>query len=260
MEAPSLGLASTRVEEAHQLRDYAKFREIADANGSLLMMDMAHISGLVATQEQGDPFKYCDIVTTTTHKSLRGPRSGIIFFRKDARGFEDRINNAVFPALQGARPRRDSSTRVEGLCSPQAARTSTRSRASPCSSRRSRRPSSRSTRSRSRRTWRPWPRAASPRQRLVRSRAEHTQAARLVEKGYALATGGTDNHLILWDLRPAGVTGSKIEKICDVVQITLNKNAVPGDVSGGVSPRRASRKNRRSRRCRPAACAWARPR
>merc|ERR1711924_241918 len=65
--------------------DYAKFREIADANGSLLMMDMAHISGLVAAQEAADPFKYCDIVTTTTHKSLRGPRSGIIFFRKDAR-------------------------------------------------------------------------------------------------------------------------------------------------------------------------------
>jgi glycine hydroxymethyltransferase len=81
--------------------DYAKFREIADANGSLLMMDMAHISGLVATKEQANPFEYCDIVTTTTHKSLRGPRSGIIFFRKDARGFEDRINNAVFPALQG---------------------------------------------------------------------------------------------------------------------------------------------------------------
>ena len=60
----------------------AKFREIADANGSLLMMDMAHISGLVAAQEAADPFKYCDIVTTTTHKSLRGPRSGIIFFRK----------------------------------------------------------------------------------------------------------------------------------------------------------------------------------
>merc|ERR550537_1802923 len=81
--------------------DYAKFREIADANGALLMMDMAHISGLVATQEAANPFEVCDIVTTTTHKSLRGPRSGIIFFRKDARGFEDKINNAVFPALQG---------------------------------------------------------------------------------------------------------------------------------------------------------------
>ena len=58
------------------------------------MMDMAHISGLVAAQEQNDPFPYCDIVTTTTHKSLRGPRAGVIFFRKDARGFEAKINNA----------------------------------------------------------------------------------------------------------------------------------------------------------------------
>jgi glycine hydroxymethyltransferase len=65
------------------------------------MMDMAHISGLVATGEAANPFEYCDVVTTTTHKSLRGPRSGMIFYRKDERGFEDKINNAVFPALQG---------------------------------------------------------------------------------------------------------------------------------------------------------------
>lgn len=62
---------------------------------------MAHISGLVATGEAASPFEYCDIVTTTTHKSLRGPRAGVIFFRKDARGFELKINNAVFPGLQG---------------------------------------------------------------------------------------------------------------------------------------------------------------
>merc|ERR1719183_1986501 len=64
-------------------------------------MDMAHISGLVATGEQSSPFEYCDVVTTTTHKSLRGPRAGMIFFRKDDRGFEAKINLAVFPALQG---------------------------------------------------------------------------------------------------------------------------------------------------------------
>jgi glycine hydroxymethyltransferase len=81
--------------------DYAKFREIADANGSLLFMDMAHISGLVATGEQGSPFQYADIVTTTTHKTLRGPRAGLIFYRKDSRGFEQKINMAVFPGLQG---------------------------------------------------------------------------------------------------------------------------------------------------------------
>jgi len=81
--------------------DYARFRSIADENGALLMMDMAHISGLVATREQASPFDYCDVVTTTTHKSLRGPRAGLIFFRKDERDFETRINQAVFPALQG---------------------------------------------------------------------------------------------------------------------------------------------------------------
>lgn len=81
--------------------DYARYRKIADDNGALLLMDMAHISGLVATGEQASPFQYCDVVTTTTHKSLRGPRAGMIFFRKDQRGFEHKINQAVFPALQG---------------------------------------------------------------------------------------------------------------------------------------------------------------
>jgi glycine hydroxymethyltransferase len=81
--------------------DYARFRSIADTNGALLMCDMAHISGLVATGLADSPFKHADIVTTTTHKSLRGPRSGMIFYRKDARGFEEKINWAVFPALQG---------------------------------------------------------------------------------------------------------------------------------------------------------------
>jgi len=80
--------------------DYARFRAICDKNGCLLMMDMAHISGLVATQEAADPFEFCDIVTTTTHKSLRGPRAGMIFYRKDERNFGRAINAAIFPGLQ----------------------------------------------------------------------------------------------------------------------------------------------------------------
>lgn len=84
--------------------EYPKFKAIADENGSLLMVDMAHISGLVATGEADSPFKYADIVTTTTHKSLRGPRAGLIFFRKDQRNFETKINNAVFPGLQVCAP------------------------------------------------------------------------------------------------------------------------------------------------------------
>ena len=81
--------------------DYATYRKIADANGSFLMMDMAHISGLVAAGVAANPFEFCDIVTTTTHKSLRGPRAGMIFYRKDERGFGPRIDAAVFPSLQG---------------------------------------------------------------------------------------------------------------------------------------------------------------
>ena len=90
--------------------DYAKFRAIADDVGAYLMADMAHVSGLVAAGVAPSPFPYCDIVTTTTHKTLRGPRAGVIFFRRGVRAggapgstydFESRINQAVFPGLQG---------------------------------------------------------------------------------------------------------------------------------------------------------------
>ena len=78
--------------------DYKRFREIADINGSYLMCDMAHFSGLVATDECNNPFEYCDIVTTTTHKTLRGPRAGMIFFKKE---LENGMNFSVFPGHQG---------------------------------------------------------------------------------------------------------------------------------------------------------------
>ena len=82
--------------------DYGRLRAIADSQGAYLMMDMAHISGLVAAGEQNSPFEACDVVTTTTHKTLRGPRAGLIFFRKDKESdLEARVNAAVFPACQG---------------------------------------------------------------------------------------------------------------------------------------------------------------
>merc|ERR1719305_259214 len=83
--------------------DFAKFREIADEVGALLMADIAHISGLVATEQHPSPFEHCDVVTTTTHKSLRGPRAGMIFFKYGEKfpDIKERIDMAVFPALQG---------------------------------------------------------------------------------------------------------------------------------------------------------------
>ncbi len=84
--------------------DYAKLREIADKEGSYLMADIAHTSGLIAAQELNNPFDYCDVVPTTTHKTLRGPRAGLIFFKKDhpnTPDLEKRVNDAVFPACQG---------------------------------------------------------------------------------------------------------------------------------------------------------------
>mmetsp|Transcript_9440 Transcript_9440/g.17762 ORF Transcript_9440/g.17762 Transcript_9440/m.17762 type:complete len:469 (-) Transcript_9440:279-1685(-) len=180
--------------------DYARFRKIADDNGSLLLCDMAHISGLVVTGEQSSPFDLCDVVTTTTHKSLRGPRAGMIFFRKDERGFEARINQAVFPALQGG----PHEHQIAGIAT----------QLKECMT----------------------PEFKVYAQQVRKNAA--ALAAKLDSMGYKMATGGTDNHLVLWDLKPQKITGSKFEKACDAVSITLNKNCVPGDRSavtpGGV--------------------------
>jgi glycine hydroxymethyltransferase len=173
--------------------DYASFRRVADENGALLMCDMAHISGLVVTKEAASPFEVCDIVTTTTHKSLRGPRAGMIFYRKDARNFGAKIDQAVFPALQG------------GPHEHQIAAVATQLRE-----------------------------AMTPqfKEYIIQVKKNSAAlAAHLQTKGYTIASGGTCNHLLLWDLRPQDLTGSKFEKICDAAHITLNKNCVPGDRS-----------------------------
>jgi len=188
--------------------DYARFRQIADQSGAYLLVDMAHISGLVATGEAQSPFPYADVVTTTTHKSLRGPRAGMIFYRRSAlaeiapRGadLEQRIQEAVFPALQGGPHNHQIAALAVQLREVQT----------------------------------PAFRAYA---KQIRRNAQ-ALARRLVQHGYDLVTGGTENHLVLWDLRPIGITGSKMEKLCEYVSITLNKNAVPGDTSalnpGGV--------------------------
>ncbi|XP_078444374.1 serine hydroxymethyltransferase 3 [Wolffia australiana] len=183
--------------------DYPRMRKIADAVGAFLMMDMAHISGLVAAGVVADPFEFCDVVTTTTHKSLRGPRGGMIFYRKDpvlGVNLESAINNAVFPGLQGG-PHNHT---IGGLA--------------VCLDH-----------------------AQSPEfqayQRQVVSNCK-ALASRLVELGYKLVSGGSDNHLVLVDLGPMGIDGARVEKILDLASITLNKNSVPGDksalVPGGI--------------------------
>lgn len=174
--------------------DYARFREIADSVGAYLMADIAHYSGLVATQLMNDPFPHCHIVTSTTHKSLRGPRSGLIFMKKD---LEEKINFAVFPMLQGG----PHNVQIAALA-VQFAEVQTEEFID------------------------------YSKKVIANARALCTA---LLAKGEKLITGGTDTHLVMWDCRPHGLTGSKVEKILDLMNITVNKNSVVGDKSA-VNP------------------------
>lgn len=184
--------------------DYKRFRDIADQNGSYLFADMAHISGLVAAGIVSSPFDVCDIVSTTTHKTLRGPRAGMIFFRKGVRSvkangekvlydLETRINQAVFPGLQGG-PHNNS---IAGIA----------------------------TALRQAKT----PEFVEYQKQVVRNAQRLCKG--LMEKGYTISTGGTDVHLILVDLRPNQITGARAEFILEEISIACNKNTVPGDKS-----------------------------
>lgn len=194
--------------------DYARLRQIADKCGAILMCDMAQISGLIAAKECANPFDYCDIVTSTTHKSLRGPRGGIIFFRKGKKprkrglllnpsddgeqyDFEEKINFAVFPALQGGPHNNHIAALAIAL-----------------------------------------KQVATPEYKTYMQQVKrnaHALASALLRRKCRLVTGGTDNHLILWDLRPLGLTGKNFEKVCETCHITLNKVALFGD-NGTITP------------------------
>jgi len=177
--------------------DYKRFREIADSVGCLLMGDIAHISGLVVTQEANNPFEYCDIVTTTTHKTLRGPRSGMIFYKKE---FESQINESVFPGVQGG----PHNNKIAALCHQ-------------------------------------LKEVATPEFKdyiiNVKQNAK-ILAHTLIDLGYTVSSNGTDNHIVLVNVRDKGLTGSKVEKICELVDISINKNSIFGDTSainpGGI--------------------------
>lgn len=168
--------------------DFARFADIAHRHGALLMADIAHIAGLVAGGAHVSPVPYADIVTTTTHKTLRGPRGGIIMGREE---FAKKINSAVFPGTQGGPLMHVIAAKA--ICFREAMEPSF---------------------------------AEYARQIVKNARA---LAAALLEKGFDLVSGGTDNHLMLADLRPLRITGKELQIRLDQNHITVNKNAIPND-------------------------------
>lgn len=177
--------------------DYSRFREISSKCGAYLMCDMAHTSGLIAAEQLKSPFLFCDVVMTTTHKTLRGPRSAIIFAKRE---LMDAINSSVFPALQGGPHENQIAAVATQLLEVQTQEFTEYAK-----------------------------------QVVLNAKV---LADQLISYGYNLSTNGTDNHLVLVDLRPEKISGSKVEKLCDMVNITINKNAVFGDKSaltpGGI--------------------------
>ena len=170
--------------------DFKRFREVADKVGAYLLVDMAHIAGLVATGLHPSPFGYAHVVTSTTHKTLRGPRGGIILSSNEiAEKFN--FNKAIFPGIQGGPL--EHVIAAKAVCFGEALKSDFKDY-----------------------------------QKQVLANAKEL-AASLVEEGVKVLTGGTDNHLMLLDLRGSGVTGKELQIKCDEVNITLNKNTVPND-------------------------------
>ena len=168
--------------------DFAKFREIADEVGAYLLVDMAHIAGLVAAGVHPSPVPYADVVTTTTHKTLRGPRGGLILCREE---YAKAIDKAIFPGTQGGPLMHIISAKAVALGEAMTE------------------------------DFRAYGR------RVVENAA--VLANELTSRGFSLVSGGTDNHLMLLDLRNSELTGKELEARLDEVHITANKNTVPGE-------------------------------
>lgn len=168
--------------------DFKKFREIADEVGAYLMVDMAHIAGLIAAGLHPSPVPYAHVVTSTTHKTLRGPRGGLILCKEE---FAKQIDKAIFPGTQGGPLMHVIAAKAvafgEALTDE----------------------------------------FKEYQQKIIDNAQVLSKA--LVKKGFNLVSGGTDNHLMLVDLRGTGVTGKELERRLDEVHITLNKNAIPND-------------------------------
>ena len=168
--------------------DFQIFADIAHEVGAIFMVDMAHIAGLVAGGAHMSPVPYADIVTTTTHKTLRGPRGGLILAREE---FAKKLNSGVFPGTQGGPL--EHVIAAKAICLKEAMRDDFKTYA-----------------------------------HNIVSNAK-VLADALLDEGFDLVTGGTDNHLMLADLRPMNITGKELQARCDLNHITLNKNAIPGD-------------------------------
>ena len=170
--------------------DFKRFREVADKVGAYLMVDMAHIAGLVAAGVHPSPIPYADVVTTTTHKTLRGPRGGMILANQAAAD-KFNFNKAIFPGIQGGPL--EHVIAAKAVCFGEALR----------------------------------PEFKAYQEQVVKNAA--ALAAALKKQGFHILTGGTDNHLMLVDLRGMDVSGKELQNRCDQVYITLNKNTVPND-------------------------------
>ena len=168
--------------------DFAKFREIADEVGALLMVDMAHIAGLVAAGVHPNPVPYCDFVTTTTHKTLRGPRGGMILCKEK---YAKAIDKAIFPGTQGGPLMHIIAAKA--VCFGEALK----------------------------------PEFKEYGKQIVKNCK--ALADGLVKRGCKLISGGTDNHVLLMDLRDTGVTGKELEARLDDCYITVNKNTIPNE-------------------------------
>ena len=168
--------------------DFSVFADIAHEVGAVLMVDMAHIAGLVAGGAHQSPVPYADIVTTTTHKTLRGPRGGLILAKEE---YAKKLNSGVFPGTQGGPL--EHVIAAKAVCLKEAAS----------------------------------PEFKTYAHNVVANAKVLANA--LMEEGFDLVTGGTDNHLMLADLRPMNITGKELQTRCDENHITLNKNAIPND-------------------------------
>ncbi|MBZ4687920.1 MAG: glycine hydroxymethyltransferase [Clostridia bacterium] len=167
---------------------FDKIREIADEVGALMMVDMAHIAGLVAAGLHPNPVPYADFVTSTTHKTLRGPRGGLILCKEK---YAKEIDKAVFPGIQGGPLMHIIASKAVAFKEAMK------------------------------------PEFKEYQEQVVKNCKAFAEA--MIEEGFRLVSGGTDNHMVLVDLRPKNVTGKEAEEILDSVHITVNKNAIPND-------------------------------